>query len=186
MSAIAADAPADAEVRSAAETAGTDETEGSSVRRTRCSVSMVVRPCASMPTLGSAIAGETSNSFFHKFISDNKYDFSTRCQMTPTMRDHYRTRKMWRINAVKRENDPVHLKEERRYFIEKFDKLYFIKYENLFMYRKDDAKESLIPGSMIRTFLRLLLRQQVLPRLLHCPRQSFLGKNIFCVQEHVM
>lgn len=58
VSAIAEDAPADAEVRSAAETAGTDETEGSSVTRTRCSVSMVVRPCASMPTLGSVIARE--------------------------------------------------------------------------------------------------------------------------------
>lgn len=64
MSAIAADAPADAGVRSAAETAGTDETEGSSVTRTRCSVSMVVRPCASMPTLGSVIAGEQSIFFF--------------------------------------------------------------------------------------------------------------------------
>lgn len=58
MSAIAADAPAGAEMYSAAETAGTDETEGSSVTRTRCLVSMVARPCASMPTLGSVIAGE--------------------------------------------------------------------------------------------------------------------------------
>jgi len=55
-SATAADAPAGVEVRSAAETAGTDEIEGSSVTRTRCSVSMAARPCVSMPMLGSAIS----------------------------------------------------------------------------------------------------------------------------------
>jgi len=70
VSAIAADAPAGAEVRSAAETAGTDETEGSSVTRTRCSVSMVARPCASMPMLGSA---NIKNLFLN-----NKYNFSAR------------------------------------------------------------------------------------------------------------
>lgn len=76
MSAIATGAPADAEMRSAAETAETDETEGSSVRRTRCSVSMVVRPYASMPTLGSVI--EKSTIFIlNKFTLHDKYDFST-------------------------------------------------------------------------------------------------------------
>lgn len=55
MSAIAADAPTGVEVCSAAETAGTGETEGSSVTRTRCSVSMAARPCVSMPTLGSVL-----------------------------------------------------------------------------------------------------------------------------------
>lgn len=56
MSAIVADVPVEVEVCSAAETAEI-ETEGSSVTRTRCSVSTVARPCVSMPMLGSVIAG---------------------------------------------------------------------------------------------------------------------------------
>jgi len=71
--AIATDVPMGAEMRSAAETAGTDETEDSSVTRTRCSVSMVARLCASMPTLGSAIT--RGYSFLKKFILNNKYNF---------------------------------------------------------------------------------------------------------------
>lgn len=72
MSAIAGDAPMGVEVYSAAETAGTDETEGSSVTRTRCSVSMAARPCVSMPMLGSVIAKEYRLTLF---FLDNKYDF---------------------------------------------------------------------------------------------------------------
>lgn len=56
MSATAADAPMVVEVYFAAETAGIDETEGSSVTRIRCSVSMAARPYVSMPMLGSVTA----------------------------------------------------------------------------------------------------------------------------------
>lgn len=54
VSAIDEDAPAEAELYSAAETVGTGETEDSSVTRTHCLASKVARSCVSMPKLGSA------------------------------------------------------------------------------------------------------------------------------------
>jgi len=66
VSATVADAPAEVEVYSAAETAGI-ETEGSSVTRTRYSVSTAARPCVSMPMLDSVIEGT--------FISDKSIQF---------------------------------------------------------------------------------------------------------------
>lgn len=71
MSATAAGAPTRVEVYSAAETAGIDETEGSSATRIRCSVSMAARPYVSMPMLGSV----TRQISINTFILNNKYDF---------------------------------------------------------------------------------------------------------------